>query len=372
MPLMLYEGRKTWRSNPDSQRHRPTYNDYVKIEHLECHQGGPLVLSLGKYVLVATTDSLRPPRPPHDSEEAWVDYTASLVKAKITGIRQHPKGRKDGPKFLIAISWLLSPQEVADLFNETWRRSDKKDSDAAKKERDVSRQLLNSMSSPYELVLLSEHPNSYLELEHVVDTCSVRPYNDTEPLVEWQTHTQWIVRHQLVYRKSTEQWAIFSLENKPVSRCPVDGCNEPYNPWFDVQVYCASCKVWYHCRCLKKIISEGLDPDANELEHILNVPMTRGYGFTKADPPDPSQHWIVVGWQRLRNYCETLISQGADRLPGDWQDVQLFEDDGPVSSGWPRSPDELHERREFAATLLTYLASVDKTLGFECPQEHAL
>ncbi|KAJ7148181.1 hypothetical protein C8R43DRAFT_952787 [Mycena crocata] len=144
-------------------------------------------------------------------------------------------------------------------------------------------------------------------------------------------------------------------------------CGAPYNPWTQRQAYCQSCKRWMHIipQCAKRVANMDLSHlghGKSIVDHILDATIVRGYGIASeedcdADDIPEDEHWWVVGWHRLHQFC----SQNSV-LPKDWQEKKLG-DGLAVSSGWPRNEPE--KRAQFAKTLMQHIKKRPVKVGFE-------
>ncbi|KAJ6608236.1 hypothetical protein B0H10DRAFT_2068714 [Mycena sp. CBHHK59/15] len=329
-------------------------------------------LTKDHYVFIQGPSTLRAPdeRKYKDNPEGYVRdhalYADSLYKAQILEIRKV----KDG-KVLVQVVWLLSPKEA----REELRPANVEDSVTLKK-----------LTAPWELV--GTNVRAIVRLTAILGKASVRPYNEQDRFAEMQTHVQWLKRWQLNFDYVKETVTLHRIfEFRDTLNCP---CQEGYNPWTNKQYYCPNqvCHMWYHVKCCQDygepITKHKINPEDNDIRHILQIPLSRGYG-QKADDEDDDddednevsddsefrdKHWLVVGWWRLWRYCQILEEEGKEELPSNWQEMVLEEDRRPVSSGWPRDDEE--KRKEFAETLLNFLLQEDEWEVHLCPLGHKM
>ncbi|KAJ7148176.1 hypothetical protein C8R43DRAFT_952783 [Mycena crocata] len=283
----------------------------------------------------------------------------------------HPAGGRMGVRSLTQLdsyeSWKAEIQEVrTSPTNEVYLRVvwyyNTKDIVAQFGGISVTNQHMVGSLSQWDLMRTSHA--SIIKASSVTSRCSIRHYDSDDLAAEWQTHTQWICRYIVVNEDNIMKFQ--TIAAKYERDCY---CGAPYNPWTQRQAYCQSCKRWMHIipQCAKRVANMDLSHlghGKSIVDHILDATIVRGYGIASeedcdADDIPEDEHWWVVGWHRLHQFC----SQNSV-LPKDWQEKKLG-DGLAVSSGWPRNEPE--KRAQFAKTLMQHIKKRPVKVGFECP-----
>ncbi|KAJ6597860.1 hypothetical protein B0H10DRAFT_1959725 [Mycena sp. CBHHK59/15] len=208
-----------------------------------------------------------------------------------------------------------------------------------------------------------------------------------------------IPRLTLILREATRTWRVWGAVR--VLFLPLPHAFDEQDLFAEMQTHAQWLKRWRlnfdHLKNTvtlhdygKPITKHKINPKDNDIRHILQIPVSRGYGQNvnnednednddddddndsdvSTDSEFRDKHWFVVGWWRLWHYCQTLEEGGEEEFPSNWQEMVLEEDCRPVSSGWPRDDEE--KRKEFAETLTKFLLEEDEWEVHVCPKGHKM